>query len=257
MKKNFFQIDPAWRALCRAHGLDSFEALWSAELSLVDEPNRARGGWSEVGVLALTHGSGSQQFYVKRQENFNCRTVAHPLRGIPVALREWQTIRTLAQKGIATLEVALCARQCRSDDRGILMTLGLVDYMPMDEWLLACAEPDKATSRQQGLLALGRQIGRLHSAGMKHGCLYPKHVYFSVTDPRELRLIDLEKCKRISSRHAGLRDLDTLIRHTPVLTGDDRQQIYAGYLETCPHAWTPQALQDAVAARVRAKKAAR
>lgn len=252
MKKNFFQIAPAWLSLCEANGLDSFDAFWEAACTRVDEPNRARGGWSEVGVLTLSGQHQPQRFYLKRQENFNCRTAGHPLRGIPVALREWKTIQHLSQKGIATLDVVVCGRQCRSQDRAVLMTVALDDYLDMEQWLV-CHAPGEP--RKQGLLTLGRQIGRLHGAGMKHGCLYPKHVYFSQAEPLDLRFIDLEKCKRLTSRKTGLRDLDTLIRHTPSLTDNDQQQIYAGYLEACPYSWTPGALESAVAARVQAKKA--
>lgn len=254
MKKHFFLLDPACEGLFRSHGLDSFDACWQSAVTLVDEPNRARGGWSEVGVLALLDEQGREKhFYLKRQENFNCRALRYPFKGIPVALREWRTIQWLARKGIATLDVVCSGRLCAESDRAILVTRSLEGFEPLDNWLL---RHPRGEARQIGLLALGRLIGRLHSAGMKHGCLYPKHVYFSTQDSGDLRLIDLEKCKRIRTRGAGLRDLDTLLRHTPELDMDDQQLIYAGYIETSPHHWTAAALSSAVAARVRAKSGA-
>jgi hypothetical protein len=45
-----------------------------------------------------------------------------------------------------------------------------------------------------------------------------------------LRLIDLEKCKRIRRRFAGLRDLDTLLRHCPTLDAALREPLLAAYL---------------------------
>ncbi|MEZ5530395.1 MAG: lipopolysaccharide kinase InaA family protein [Porticoccaceae bacterium] len=253
MKKHFFQVDPQWASLFSANGLDHFDALWNAHIDLVDEPNRARGGWSEVGVLSLVVEGREERFYLKRQENFNCRTPRHPFRGIPVALREWQTIQWLGSRGIATLDVVCSARQCGASDRAILVTRALEGFLPLDTWL---SQHPSGESHQKGLLALGRLIGRLHSAGMKHGCLYPKHVYFPEDETLGLRLIDLEKCKRIRSRDAGLRDLDTLLRHTPELDADDQQRVFAGYIETSPHSWTAMALSRAVEERVRAKSGA-
>ncbi|WP_461482570.1 lipopolysaccharide kinase InaA family protein [Porticoccus sp.] len=251
MKKRFFELEPALLPLFRANGLDHFAGLWAADVALVDEPNRARGGWSEVGLLTLRDGDRERRFYLKRQENFNCQTLGSPWRGIPVALRERQTIQWLARRGIATLHAVCCGRECSTLDRAILVTEALDDFCDMDQWL---AQHPAGEQRGAGLLALGKLLGRLHSVGMKHGCLYPKHVYFSLTGPLELRLIDLEKCKRIRRRKGGLRDLDTLLRHTPSLTPDDQQLLYAGYLEACPHVWTGQALEAAVAARMQAKE---
>lgn len=251
MKSNFFLVNPAWLSVFQANNLDTFSALWALDIQLVDEPNRARGGWSEVGTFSLPMGGGEQQFYLKRQENFNCRSLSHPWRGVPVALREWLTIRNLSNRGVHTLDVAACGRQSRRDDRAVLVTESLDHYCDMDQWL---EEHQGADVRRPGLTALGREIGRLHAAGMKHGCLYPKHVYFSAQDANTLRFIDLEKCKRIFTRESGLRDLDTLVRHTSGLTADERQWIYAGYIETCPHRWTASALEQAVAARVASKR---
>ncbi len=251
MKSNFFLISPAWLSVFQANNLDSFLALWEVGTQLVDEPNRARGGWSEVGTFSLPCVDGEQRFYLKRQQNFNCRSLSHPFRGIPVALREWLTIRNLSNKGVHTLDVAVCGRQKQRDDRAVLVTESLDQYCDMDRWLEQHHEGDV---RCGGLTTLGREIGRLHAAGMKHGCLYPKHVYFPTRNTNALRFIDLEKCKRIFTRESGLRDLDTLVRHTPGLTADERQWIYAGYIETCPHRWTASALEQAVAERVASKR---
>jgi hypothetical protein len=111
--------------------------------------------------------------------------------------------------------------------------------------------------RAKGLRALGQLIGRLHAAGVKHGCLYAKHIYFSDNDSAELRLIDLEKCKRIFSRWAGLRDLDTLLRHSPPLTQDECRLLYAAYNEASPYPWSLASLEQAVMRRMHAKGAVR
>lgn len=254
MKTQFFQLEPAFAAFFESLHLDHFAAWWSADIERVDEPNRTRGGRSEVGRLSVPANGRQRIFYLKRQEYYNCRTPGSPLRGIPVALREWQKINWLKKQGIQTLEVVCVGRESLSEDRAILATAALEQFSPFDVWL---ARPMPDRERARGLRALGQLIGRLHAAGVKHGCLYAKHIYFSDHDSTELRLIDLEKCKRIFSRWAGLRDLDTLLRHSPSLSQDECHLLYAAYNEASPYPWSLASLEQAVMRRMHAKGAAR
>ncbi|WP_438950998.1 lipopolysaccharide kinase InaA family protein [Porticoccus sp.] len=251
MKAQFFQLEPAFAGIFQSLNLDNLSAWWSLAIERVDEPNLTRGGWSEVGRLSFPVNGQQQTFYLKRQENYNCRTPDSPIRGIPVALREWQKIRWLEKWGVQTLEVACVGRENSKADRAILVTAALEQFSSFDVWL---ARPMPDRERATGLSALGHLIGRLHAAGVKHGCLYAKHVYFSDHNPAELRLIDLEKCKRIFSRWAGLRDLDTLIRHSPPLTHDERRLLYTAYNEVCPYPWSLKSLEQAVLQRIQAKR---
>ena len=66
-------IAQADRPTLERHGLASFEALWSVQLTAVDEPNVERGGWSSVFRLELDDSA----FY-PRQSNHLTRTLAHP-----------------------------------------------------------------------------------------------------------------------------------------------------------------------------------
>ncbi|MEP3857562.1 MAG: lipopolysaccharide kinase InaA family protein [Porticoccus sp.] len=254
MKAQFFQLEPTFVALFESLNLDHFSAWWNVAIERVDEPNLTRGGRSEVGQLSIPVSGQRQTFYLKRQANYNCRTPGSPLRGIPVALREWQKINWLKKQGIETLEVVCVGRESLSEDRAILATAALEQFSPFDVWL---ARPMPDRERAKGLRALGQLIGRLHAAGVKHGCLYAKHIYFSDHDSAELRLIDLEKCKRIFSRWAGLRDLDTLLRHSPSLAQDERRLLYAAYNEASPFPWSLASLEQAVMRRMHAKGAVR
>ena len=221
------------RALLAARGLDSFEALWSAAGTSVEAGNAARGGSSTVARLEIAGPEGTRRLYLKRQRNFNCRTLRHWLGGIPVAQREWRAIQALARQGIATLEIAAYGRHHRrGDDRALLLTRALEGYQELDAWLRA--HPDRADHRRLAEAA-GTLIAALHGAGWRHGCLYPKHLFIAQDFPQRsagnpLRLIDLEKCKRISRRHGGLRDLDTLFRHCPALDTGLREQLLTSYI---------------------------
>lgn len=230
-------IDPAECALLARHGLDGFDALWEASAVAVESPNLARGGTSQVGVLELGTGAGRRRYYLKRQRNFNCRTPRHWLRGIPLAEREWRGIRALTQAHIPTLEAAAFGRDRRpGDDRALLLTRALDDHLDLETWLTHT--PERAP-RERFAAAAGALLGQLHAAGWRHGCLYPKHLFVARDaflhdgaagpDLAPLRLIDLEKCKRIWRRWSGLRDLDTLFRHCPALDPRLRETLLDAY----------------------------
>ena len=219
------------RELLTGAGLASFAALWDVATVAVETGNTARGGSSAVGVLELATPTGPRRYYLKRQRNFNCRTWRHCWRGIPLAQREWQAVAALRRRGIATLEVAAFGREHRAgEDRALLLTRALDGYRDLDAWL---AEHPQQSERERLMTAIGTLLAALHDAGWRHGCLYPKHL-FVADDPAarvRLRLIDLEKCKRTHRRFAGLRDLDTLLRHCPQLEALLRTRLLAAYAE--------------------------
>lgn len=226
-------IADAERTLLAARGLDSFEALWDAAATRVEAGNAARGGSSTVALLEIEAPEGTRRFYLKRQRNFSCRTPRHWLGGIPVAEREWRAIQALARRGIATLEIAAYGRHHRrGDDRALLLTRALDGHQDLDAWLRD--HPDRA-ARSRLAEAVGALIAALHGAGWRHGCLYPKHLFIARDFPARtagdpLRLIDLEKCKRIRRPRGGVRDLDTLFRHCPALDAALREQLLASYI---------------------------
>lgn len=217
------------RELLTGAGLASFAALWDVATVAVETGNTARGGSSAVGVLELATPTGPRRYYLKRQRNFNCRTWRHCWRGIPLAQREWQAVAALRRRGIATLEVAAFGREHRAgEDRALLLTRALDGYRDLDAWLAAHSE-DGARARLAE--TIGTRLAALHDAGWRHGCLYPKHL-FVADDPAAaapLRLIDLEKCKRIRRRFSGLRDLDTLLRYCPALDAPLRARLLTAY----------------------------
>ena len=240
MKKNFFYMQPDIEALFINAGLNDFDALWHANTEPVDSPNVARGGWSEVGLLTINTGNEQSRFYIKRQKNFTCRIRSRPWQAIPVALREWLNITSLDRAGIATLEVACVGRRVTGNDEMILVTRALDEYTDMLDWLhIHTAEAERAAF----FSALGRQVARLHNAGYMHGCCYPKHVYVGHESPQDIRLIDLEKCRRIFSATAGLRDLDTLLRRYPAFRQGEKRCLLESYIQHVEFEWSFESLQ--------------
>ena len=243
MNKNFFYLHPEAEKLFQNNGLNSFDAIWRADVELVDAPNIARGGWSEVGRLDLADEFGMGSFYVKRQQNFHCRLLSKPWQRIPLALREWLSITELTAAGIAALDVVCAARQHGDCDRMVLVTRALDDYQDMNSWF---DQHGSKAERLDTLSAIGKIAARLHNAGFVHGCLYPKHIYINCKNGEDVRLIDFEKCKRIWTARGGLRDLDTLLRRFKAFDDEDRKVFLQAYIAEGKSGWTMTSLLDAL-----------
>jgi tRNA A-37 threonylcarbamoyl transferase component Bud32 len=230
--EKLFYLDEYYAEIFTKNGLDTFEAVWNAQADIVDNPNLGRGGHSDVGILRLPSSDGVEQnFYLKRQANHNCRTVSHPFRGIPLAIREWQYIQKLNNAGVPTMDVACVGRVLCGEDRGFLVTKALDRYQSIGDWL--SGEPE-LQQRKSVMQTLGRLIGCMHGKGVKHGSLYVKHVFVSMEGPLDIRLIDLEKSKQVLSKKGGLRDIETFFKRSSQLILEDKENFLETYVEASP-----------------------
>lgn len=220
-------------ATLRHHGLDTFEALWTVAGEPVDEPNRARGGTSSVTRLRLIDPDGREhRFYLKRQSNYRIRTLRRPLGESTVA-REFHNIDLCARHCVPTMEVAFFAeRRLDGQLQSLLLTYDLEAYRPLDDWFEQWSE--LCYQRQQDLIrASAAIVARLHSCGLVHNCLYPKHLFLRPhPDGVAVRFIDLEKLRAHRLSPWGRkRDLDALNRRSPALSRSQRLRFLLVYLD--------------------------
>lgn len=225
------------RVLLHAHGLDSFEALWTVQLNAVDEPNTERDGWSEVFRLEL-EGRG---FFVKRQSNYFTRSIAHPL-GEPTVAREFRTIMRYQELAIPSVEAVFFGeRWAGSEHRAILVTRALDGWSALENFL-----PDwpsrTADERGQVVSACARLVGKLHASGLRHGCLYPKHIFLREQhDAWSACLIDLEKTRRLwFGWRDQVRDLETFLRKVWIWEADVQRDFLIQYLDFSRSPGSPQ-----------------
>lgn len=237
-------IAPSDQPLLASHGLTDFEALWALPLSAVDEANVGRGGWSQVFRLDV----GTQGFYLKRQANYLTRSLRHPL-GEPTVTREFRNIRRYEQLSVPALEASYFAeRRQGSKWQAMLLTRALDDWSELGAWLAQW--PVLTPTRRARLVeACGELARRLHSAGMVHGCFYPKHIFLRAEgDAFEARLIDLEKTRTAwLGQRDRVRDLEPLLRRATAWSEADIRGFLAAYLQapatdTQVTAWMEQLL---------------
>ncbi|GGK09494.1 lipopolysaccharide kinase InaA family protein [Pseudomonas matsuisoli] len=220
-------IHPEDRVVLERHGLTRFDALWSIELTPVDEANTGRGGWSQVFRLDL----GDTAYYLKRQSNYMTRTLARPW-GETTFSREFRNIRRYERRQIPALKAAFYGeRRVEGERRAILLTRALDGWRDLDSWLEQwgrLAQPLKAQLTQ----ACGALAHRLHGTWERHGCFYPKHIFLRATaNGFEACLIDLEKTRPLFfGRLDRIKDLEPLLRRTPVWSEEDMRDFLSAYL---------------------------
>ncbi|MBL0712400.1 MAG: hypothetical protein JJV98_01755 [Desulfosarcina sp.] len=228
-------LAPSWRAAFAARGLADFERLWRLDLPPLDAANTERGGVSTVSILVPgTHTREASRLVVKRQRNHQSHTWRHPLRGIPTTQKEFINIRRFARCGLAPVAPVFFAK--RRDDRGIraiLITEFLEGYRSFDTLLEQWATGSSGSSGSKD--AILRQaadlVSRLHRAGFRHNCLYPKHLFVDIHRPSpDVRLIDLEKAGRAVFAHRRMtRDLGAFFRRSAFWSSSDQRRFLVYY----------------------------
>ena len=188
--------------------------------------------------LDVEHPEGhSEGIFIKRQQNHNTFSWAHPFRGITTFRREFQNLMMLRTCQVPTLEVLYFAeRTVGKDRRAILISRELSGYASLDNCMHYWQEHGKPErdvwlATMQRIATVAR---RMHSHRIQQNCFLPKHVFIGERHGQiDVRLIDLEKAKRrLSSERALIRDLDTFNRRTPGVSTTDRLRFLLAYHET-------------------------
>ena len=271
-------INPQYQALLERNYLDSFNALWEAKIDWFEEPNVRRGGWSGVGQLRLQSTTGDEVLmYVKKQQDHGRRTWRHPIQGEPTFKREFNNLQFLDQKAFAAPRVIYYGEENTSGhQRAILATLALDQHHSLDEWMqLKHVQSNRAQSnhssevqfndadKKQLLGTIAQSIRQLHSLGVVHRALYPKHIFIkpnSVVSPAltsdisasDIAVIDLEKARLSSAGwYRTYFDLAALFRHATWWGKEDQQIFFKAYCGkaqlSCGERWMLKKIQQRAA----------
>ena len=230
-------INERWRLILAHNGLLDFDALWALEAPWFEEPNHRRGGWSGVSRYAMPlPGGGSSAVFLKRQQNHNTSSLAHPRHGVPTFRREFKRIMQYRSHGIPTLEpVYFATHGSGAEQRAILMTEELSGFISLEDrvqgWLRDGA-PARSL-RRSILKAVAVLLHNMHAHGIQHSCFFPKHVFVRINadDSVEARIIDLEKSRwRPFKTLCAMRDLYSLSRFSSCWSTSDRLWFFREYL---------------------------
>lgn len=211
-------VDQGFANFLLEQGIKSFDDLWAAPMEIVEGGNyRDKVSQSEV--------SRWHHVYVKKQQHYTTR-LSRWFMPKAVCAREYENIIAWQKLDIPTLEVLYFHQEPRAS-RAILVTRGLDDFQPLDQWLQQNADLQlraKIFARVAGLLA------DIHRKGWYHRCFYPKHVFVNLLNPEIIKVIDLEKaCKQIHTQHRDLSEITSFYRRCQWLNPKEGLQFMKAY----------------------------
>lgn len=223
-----------FKQLLEFNQLDSFEAIWTLETEWFEPPNNRRDGWSGVIKYQLKEPSGKHTWvFIKRQENHNCKTILHPINGVPTFRREFDNIQSLSKRNIPSLTALYYNERAQEDAaQAILITLSLEGYQSFEQY---CTENTSTEQRSEVMSRAGFVIRKLHESHYRHNCLYAKHLFVKSDDKNnvDVKLIDLEKLKWLPFYSQIRRnDLSRIIRRGEPMTFSDLAIMLKSYYET-------------------------
>jgi len=122
-------------------------------------------------------------------------------------------------------------RRKTAQPRAILLTRALTGFDDLDSFLSRW-QSLPAAARHHIIHACAAFARRLHAAGIKHGCLYPKHLFLrDASDGWQVRVIDLEKSRSLwPSRYDRIADIEPLIRRASAWSDADVRAFLTAYL---------------------------
>lgn len=227
-----------WRVRLQQNSLDCFDTLWQMDAPWFEPPNQARGGWSGVCRIELNRPDGTQvALFLKRQENYRTRTLRHPFSGEATLAREWRNLCRFQAQGVPVAPpVAYALRQTATGLQVVLLTEALDGFLPLTELLEHWPAAWPVAGRAQLADQVAQVVRRMHVCGLRHNCLYPKHIMVKLVEGNFIvRLLDLEKAHWTPLIiRTAIRDLDQLNRYTRACTDADRRQFCRRYFEHWP-----------------------
>jgi len=195
--------------LLRTQGFLSFEDFWNLPHQFVDDINYRKGGWSGVSLLSLGDGDLRKHYYVKRQVNQFRYSLSQPFGALTFE-HEALAIKRNLKLGLPAVEIACWGVRKESGcTKGVLVTPE-VGFSSLENIL---ATQQYSSALDVLLYRCGEQLLEMHSYGLQHGALYPKHIYVD-QQTGAMQLIDFERARKRSSAHKAMRsDFKQLLKH--------------------------------------------
>jgi hypothetical protein len=221
-----------YHAILAHHGLHTFADFWGLPLDWVEDPNRRRNGWSGVSYHTFfDNEAGHFSIFVKRQENHNYRSLRYPLQGKPTFFRDLCNIRRMEEINVPTVEPVFYG-ECREGNKlqAVLVTIALGGYSEINPLLQNPSLPSPV--RQAILHRLADVVLLMHRHHLQHNSLAGNHVLVKLEEDGtfDLRILDLEKTRHnFMPIDTAMRDIEKFIRHTSILTNDERAEFLLHY----------------------------
>lgn len=214
--------------LFNQNGFSEFDDFWNLPHEFVDDVNYRRGGWSAVSTLELADSSqGKKLFFVKRQENQPRYSLRHPFGRLTFEI-EVDAIKRVKLLGLPAVDVACWGVQKADGSRRAIVVTRAIEYPTLLD--LINSDPD-----WDAVLPLLRQCGaaiyRMHQQKIRHGALYPNHIFL---DPQtaKVQLIDFEGSRKCRSIYKAIQpDMKQLLKRLGAMPIAAREALLEPYFK--------------------------
>ena len=233
-----------WQQTLNSIELVNFDAWWNLDAKPVEAPNTIAGkpnAWSHVCSLKTAEG---KTLYLKRQQDFYPKNLLQRFCKQLTFTREFKNYHLVKSAGIIVYDLIYFESRITNGHRqAIYVAEGLDGFISLDKLIPiwnANGWPPR-TDRRRILSPLLETIKNLHSHGILHNALSPRHLFFNLStdhpydmpDKIDFRLIDFERLKKLNQRSDKpiQRDLFTLHRRGLHWPNSDRVWFLKNYLE--------------------------
>lgn len=238
---SILQLNPRHKSLVRSHRLDDFDRVmgWPHAPAELGHATREV---ARVAIAAANEFGGA--VFVKREWHTpwkDClRNFVAGFGWGTKARREWRVLEALARAGVGCPEPIVLAERGGLRPRGYLMLGAIPDSHELGRYLAARGAGMTLRERRSLARQLGREIARMHDAGIDHPDLFAKHILLDGASPPRVYFIDMQRSslRRRVSVSRRLRDLAALDATVPreLASDRDRLALFKAYTE---HARVP------------------
>lgn len=176
-------------------------------------------------MLSLEHKDSQQNYYVKRQVNQFRYSLSVPLGALTFE-HEALAIRRNLTLGLPAVEIA-----CWGVRKKPGSTMGVLVTPEIDSCSLESILATQRFTPALGILLYrcGEQLLEMHSHGLQHGALYPKHIHLD-QQTGIIKLIDFERTRKRSSAHKAIRsDFRQLLKHLRTVPSEVSEMLLGPY----------------------------
>jgi tRNA A-37 threonylcarbamoyl transferase component Bud32 len=251
-------INPRYERVVKRHGLDNFDRVmqWKGGRTVCRHANR------DVARIEIEEDGQVVCLFLKREwQTYFKDRVRNWIEGIgwgTKSRREWHVIAAMIEARVGCAEPVVLAERSGFRPQGYIVLRGLVDAVLLRPYLKEHRGEMTVPQQRQLAAHLGREVARLHAAGINHPDLFSKHVLLSCKTGQlpEVCFIDLQRSstRRVVSRASRVQDLASLDASLPpqLASHSDRLAFLQSYLSASA---SPLAIKEfASAIRRRSRK---
>jgi tRNA A-37 threonylcarbamoyl transferase component Bud32 len=235
-------INPRYERLVRNHGLHDFDRVmrWHGGQQVGRHAKR------DVAQIEIKEDGTVFRLFLKREwQTYLKDRFKNWIGGLgwgTKSRREWHILQAMSEAGVGCAEPLVFGERRGFRPQGYLVLREIAHTTLLCPFLAERGERMTVSQRRQFATHLGREVGRLHAAGIDHPDLFSKHILLSTERPlREMPrvwFIDMQRSATQTTlsqvqRVQDLAALDATV-HPHLASRSDRLAFLHGYLAVAP-----------------------